>query len=143
MARRRSSRRLSRAPVPAAIVLDSHALSAGAQGHVRVRAELTLAERLGASVHVSSVTLAEVLRGHPRDARVHALLSTVDKEPVTPDLGRAAGELLGRTRRDDTIDAIVAVTADALEVPVRVLTGDPGDLRALTSDMPDVTVVPI
>ena len=143
MARRRPSRRLRSAAVPAAVVLDSHALSAGAQGHVRVRAELTLAERLGASVHVSSVSLAEVLRGHARDARVHALLSAVEKESVTPELGRAAGELLGRTRRDDTIDAIVAVTAEALARPSRLLTGDAGDLRALAADMRDVTVVPV
>lgn len=142
MARRRPSRRLRRA-VPAAVVMDSHALSAGAQGDALVRAELTLAERLGASVHVSSVTLAEVLRGHDRDARVHALLSTLDKESVTPELGRAAGELLGRSRRDDTVDAIVAATADSLGRPTRLLTGDPGDLRALAADMRDVTVVPI
>lgn len=125
------------------MVLDSHALTAGAQGHVRVRAELATAERLGASVHVSSVTLAEALRGHPRDAGVHRLLSALDTEPVTPELGRAAGELLGRTRRDDTIDAVVAVGAAGLGLPVRLLTGDPDDLRALTADMPGVTVVTI
>lgn len=143
MARRRSSRRLRRLAVPAAVVLDSHALSAGAQGHARVRAELSLAERLGASIHVSTVTLAEVLRGHARDVRVHTLLSAVDKEAVTPDLGRAAGELLGRSRRDDTVDAIVAVTAESLARPTRLLTGDPADLSALAADMRDVMVVPI
>jgi predicted nucleic acid-binding protein len=143
MARRRSRRQLRRPAVPGAVVLDSHALSAGAQGHARVRAELLLAERLGASVHVSSVTLAEVLRGHARDARVHTLLSALDKEPVTPELGRAAGELLGITRRDDTVDAIVVATADALGRPTRLLTGDPDDLQALAAGMADVTVVPI
>ena len=102
-----------------------------------------MAERLGARVHVSSVTLAEVLRGHPRDARVHALLSVLDQDDVTAALGRSAGELLGRTSRDDTVDAIVAVTAEGLGMPVRLLTGDPVDLRGLTADMRDVTVVPI
>jgi predicted nucleic acid-binding protein len=106
-----------------------------------VRAELSVAEQLGVSVHVSCVTLTEVLRGHARDARVHALLAGVEQNPVTPELGRAAGELLGRTHMDDTVDAIVAVTANGLGVGVRLLTGDPGDLRALTSDMPAVTVV--
>ena len=143
MARRRSSRRLRSREVPGAVSLDAHALSAGAQGHHRVRAELALAERLGALVHVSSVTLAEVLRGHPRDARVHALLSVLDQDDVTPALGRSAGELLGRTSRDDTVDAIVAVTAEGLGIPVRLLTGDPGDLRDLTADMHNVTVVAI
>ena len=108
-----------------------------------MRAELSVAEQLGVEVHVSSVTLAEVLRGHARDARVHAFLAGVEHDPVTPKLGRTAGELLGHTQRDDTVDAIVAVTADGLDKPVRLLTGDPVDLRALTSDMPGVTVIAI
>ena len=141
MARQR--RRLKPARVPTAVVLDAGALSAGAQGDPRVRAELALAEQLGAGVHVSSVTLAEVLRGHHRDARVHALLAAVEHHPVNPHLGRAAGELLGRTRRDDTIDAIIAVTAEALAMPTRLLTGDADDLRTLTSGMAAVTVVPV
>ena len=143
MARRRQRRRLRTAAIAEAVVLDAGALSAGAQGHVQVRAELAIAEQLGARVHISSVTLAEVLRGHPRDARVHALLSGVDKDAVTPELGRFAGELLGRTARDDTVDAIVAVTAQSVGGRVRLLTGDPADLRSLTADMPGVTVVPI
>jgi len=129
--------------VPDAVLLDSEGLSAGAQGDARVRAELTVAEQLGARVHVSSVTLAEVIRGQRRDARVHSLLSAVEKVPVTPELGRAAGELLGRTGRDDTVDAVVAVTAQSVGRLVRLLTGDPADLRALTADMPGVTIVPI
>jgi predicted nucleic acid-binding protein len=143
MARRRQPRRLRVAAVPDALVLDSGALSAGAAGDMRVRAELSLAEQLGTPAHVSSVTLTEVLRGHPRDARVHALLAGIEKDPVTPELGRAAGELLGRAHRDETVDAIVAVTASEAGRHVRLLTGDPVDLRALTADMPDVTVVPI
>lgn len=142
MARRRQSRQLT-GEVPDAVLLDSEGLSAGAQGNARVRAELTVAEQLGTRVYVSSVTLAEVLRGQRRDARVHSLLSAVEKVPVTPDLGRAAGELLGRTGRDDTVDAVVAVTAQSVGRLVRLLTGDPADLRALTADMPGVTLVPI
>ncbi len=142
MARRRQRRQLA-GEVPDAVLLDSEGLSAGAQGDARVRAELTVAEQLGARVHVSSVTLAEVLRGQRRDARVHSLLSAVEKVPVTPELGRAAGELLGRTGRDDTVDAVVAVTAQSVGRLVRLLTGDPADLRALTADMPGATVVPI
>ncbi len=121
----------------------------GPSGHrigrakVRVRAELSLAEELGVEVHVSSVTLTETLRGDRRDARIHSVLAGTDQKPVTPRLGRAAGELLGRTNRDDTIDAIVAVTAGTLGTRVRLLTGDPADLNALTADMANVTVVPI
>ena len=99
--------------------------------------------RLGASVHVSAVTLAETLRGGPRDARVHSLLKGVVQRPVTPELGRAAGELLGRTGRADTLDAIVAATASGLGQRVRILTSDPRDLRALTAEMDAVTVVAV
>lgn len=143
MARRRQRGRLRAPAVPDAVVLDSGAVTAGAQGDVRVRAELTLAEQIGAELHVSSVTLTEVLRGHPRDARTHALLSGMSKEAVTPELGRAAGELLGRAARNDTVDAIVAVTAGTVGSRVRLVTGDPLDLGALTDDMATVTVVPI
>ncbi len=98
---------------------------------------------MGAGVHVSGVTLAEVLRGHQCDHRVQALLAAVEQHPVSPQLGRTAGEPLGRTGRQDTIDALVAVTAEALARPTRLLTGDAGDLRALTTEMASVTVVPI
>jgi predicted nucleic acid-binding protein len=143
VARRRRHRQLRTRAVPDAIVLDSGALSEAAAGHVRVRAELALAEQLGVVVYASSVTLAETVRGRRRDARVHAVLAGIDQQPVTPQLGRSAGELLGRTNRDDTIDAIIAVTAEGLGGRVRLLTGDPNDLKALTADMANVTVVPI
>jgi predicted nucleic acid-binding protein len=143
MARRRQRWGLRDPELPDALLLDSEGLSAAAVGDIRVRAELALAERLGASVHVSAVTLAETLRGSPRDARLHALLKGVDQEAVTPELGRAAGELLGRKGRSDTADAIVAVTARGLGHKVRILTSDPDDLRALTAEMYEVSVVPV
>jgi predicted nucleic acid-binding protein len=124
-------------------VLDSGALSAAATGDARVRAELGLAEELGVDVHVSSVVLAETLRGHRRDTRIHAVLGGVTQDAVSPQLGRSAGELLGRTRRSDTIDAVVAVSAEALGERVRLLTADPDDLNPLTASMANVTVVPV
>jgi hypothetical protein len=41
------------------------------------------------------------------------------------------------------VDAIVAVSAEALGQRVRLLTGDPADLKTLTTDMPNVTEVPV
>ncbi len=143
MARRRQRRQLKRDGIPDAVVLDAGALSDAASGQVRARAELSLAEELGVEVHVSSVTLTETLRGHRRDARVHAVLAGTEQTPVTPQIGRAAGELLGQTKRDDTVDAIVAVTAETLGTRVRLLTGDPADMNALTAGMANVTIVPI
>ncbi len=104
-----------------------------------------MARQFGASVYVSAVTLTETLRGSSRDARarIHALLKAVRTEPVTPQQGRAAGELLGRTGRADTVDAIVAITAAGLGQNVRILTGDVEDLTALTAEMNNVSVVPV
>jgi predicted nucleic acid-binding protein len=140
MARRRERRQLI---LPDAVLLDAEGLSAAAAGSARVRAELIVAERLGASVNISAVTLAETLRGGPRDARAHSMLKGVVQRPVTSELGRAAGELLGRTGRPDTVDAIVAATAGGLGLRVRILTSDPRDLRALTAEMDVVTVVAV
>jgi predicted nucleic acid-binding protein len=144
--RRRTALTAGAAPgsprLPDAVLLDSEGLSR-ASGNPRVRAELTLARQFGATVHVSAVTLTETLRGSPRDARIHALLKAVRKEPVTPEQGRAAGELLGKTGRADTVDAIVAITAVGLGRNVRILTGDADDLNALTADMKNVSVIPI
>jgi predicted nucleic acid-binding protein len=124
------------------VVLDSEGLSR-ASGNARTRAELTMARQFGATVHVSAVTLTETLRGSPHDAHIHALLKAVKKEPVTPDQGRAAGELLGKTGRADTVDAIVAITAAGLGQSVRILTAEVDDLSALTADMKNVSVVPV
>ena len=64
----------------------------------------------------------------------------IDSLAATTD---SDGELLGRTGRSDTIDAIVAVTAERAGKRVRLLTGDAEDLRALTDAMPGVAVVAI
>ncbi len=141
MARRRSRRQLRVLTVPDHVLLDSEGLNGATANNLRVRAELVMAERLGSEIHVSAVTLAETMRGGARDARIHAFLQGVRQEPVTPALGRAAGELLGQTQRADTLDAIVAVTARSLGSRVRILTSDPEDLRALTVEMVGVSVV--
>jgi predicted nucleic acid-binding protein len=94
----------------------------------------------GAPVVVSAVTLAEVLRGHPRDAAIHLLLKGCRVEPVSRAIGREAGELLGRTGRKDTVDAVVVATAAMTPGRVMLLTSDVGDLRALAADLPAVEV---
>ena len=126
-----------------AILLDAEGLSKAADAHPVVRAFLLAAELSRTPVVVSAVTLAETLRGQRRDARVHGVLGGCRIEPVSTEVGRAAGELLGRTRRKDTVDtvdAVVAVTAAKLPGSVRVLTSDPADLRALTEEFPRVTI---
>jgi predicted nucleic acid-binding protein len=125
------------------LLLDAEGLSKAATGQPLVRAYLEAAQALGADVFVSAVTLAETVRGGAPDARVFRVLNAATVIPVSAEVGRAAGELLGATDRDDTVDAVVAATARSLHRPIRVLTSDPRDLRALTEGYAEVEVVPV
>lgn len=121
------------------LVLDSDGLVKLAVGDARARAFLQTARERGARVAVSAVTLTEVLRGGPRDACVHRVLSRIVVLPVSPELGRQAGELLGAsglTGHRCALDAVVAATALGLPRPLVLLTSDPDDLARLV-DEPD------
>jgi predicted nucleic acid-binding protein len=86
---------------------------------------------------VSAVTLAELLRGGPRDAPVHRVLSRITVVPVSAGTGRHAGELLGIAGLPGhrcAIDAVVAATALERERPVVLLTSDPDDLGRLVEE---------
>jgi predicted nucleic acid-binding protein len=120
-----------------ALLLDSEGLSKLADGDERVRAFLETARVRGARVSVSAITLTEVLRGGQRDAAVHRVLSRIAVLPVTSDVGRRAGELLGLTGMSGhrcAIDAVVAATALALSRPVVILTSDSDDLNRLVEE---------
>jgi predicted nucleic acid-binding protein len=81
--------------------------------------------------------LAEVLRGESRDASVHRVLSRIVTLPVSADLGRAAGELLGASGLSGhrcAIDSVVAATALVAARPVVLLTSDPDDLIRLVEE---------
>jgi predicted nucleic acid-binding protein len=86
---------------------------------------------------VSAITLTELLRGGPRDAAVHRVLSRITVLPVTPEIAGRAGELLGANGLSGhrcAIDAVAAATAVELERPVVLLTSDPDDLNRLVEE---------
>jgi len=119
------------------LVLDSEGLVKLAAGDGRARAYLASALTRRARVVVSAITLTEVLRGGPRDAPVHRVLSRIAAVPVSPDTARWAGELLGATGLSGhrcAIDAVVAVTALSSPRPIVLLTSDPGDLGRLVAE---------
>jgi predicted nucleic acid-binding protein len=119
------------------LVLDSDGLCKLATGDTRARAFLSTAIERGAQVRVSALTLTEVLRGGARDAAVHRVLSRVGVVPVTAEIARRAGELLGETGLSGhayAIDAIVAATALSLPRPLVLLTSDPDDLSRLVEE---------
>jgi predicted nucleic acid-binding protein len=119
------------------LALDSEGLSKLAAGDGRARAYLDAALTRRARVVVSAISLTEVLRGSPRDARVHRVLSRISVVPVSPEIARQAGELLGATGLSGhrcAIDAVVAITALQSERPTVVLTSDPDDLSRLVDE---------
>ncbi|WP_322753695.1 hypothetical protein [Frankia sp. Cas3] len=91
----------------------------------------------------TSIILTEVLRGHRRDAQVHKLLGGLRVDSVTPEIGRLAGELLGSLDMNNTVDAVVAMTALRAEPPVLVLTSDICDFERLLGERPDIRVVQV
>jgi predicted nucleic acid-binding protein len=123
--------------VAGTLVLDSEGLSKLAAGDARARAHLETALARRARVAVSAITLTEVLRGGPRDVTAHRVLSRITVVPVSPEIARRAGELLGATGLSGhrcAIDAVVAATALELERPVVLLTSDPDDLSRLVEE---------
>ena len=65
------------------------------------------------------------------------MLSRITAVPVTPEIARRAGALLGATGLPGhrcAIDAVVAATALDLERPVVLLTSDPDDLSRLVEE---------
>lgn len=141
----RSARRRTRPSAhPAhALVLDAHGLTQAAAGDPYAAAWVARARELRLPVAVNPVTLTETLRGTGRDATIHLLTRNAHLDPVDADHATDAGRLLGRTGRDDTVDALVATTAILLGRPATILTSDPTDLSALTADHPDIRVVGI
>lgn len=74
---------------------------------------------------LNAVTLTETLRWVGRDALVHLLTRNAHVDPVDAEFATDAGRLLGKTKRSDAIDALVATTAIRLKQPVTILTSDP------------------
>jgi predicted nucleic acid-binding protein len=119
------------------LVLDGEGLVKLAAGDARTRGYLDGARARGARVAVSAITLTETLRGGARDAIVHRVLSRIAVVPVTTEIARQAGELLGATGLSGhrcAIDAVVAATALGRERPVVLLTSDLDDLSQLTEE---------
>ncbi len=141
----RPARRRSGPPVQAAhaLVLDREGLSRAATGNQRAAAWIARARELRLPLAVNAVTLTETLRGGGRDAPIHLLTRNAQIDTVDSSFAAEAGRLLGRTRRDDTVDALVATTAIGLARPAVILTSDPDDLSALTAEHRQIRVLAV
>jgi hypothetical protein len=112
-----------------ALVLDAGALIGIDRGGRRVTAELAAAVRNGIDLRTTAIVIAEAWRDPGgRQANLARLLRSVEIRAVDGQLGRRAGELLGRAGTDDPIDATVVLVADDGD---RILTADVADIRRL------------
>lgn len=112
-------------------ILDAGALLALEANDRAMWRRLKAALLEGAPPRTHGGVLGQAWRGRgPRSALLARALEGVEVRPLDAVLGRAAGELLGRSRGRDVIDAALVLLAqdgDAL------FTSDVGDLRALAA----------
>jgi predicted nucleic acid-binding protein len=116
------------------LVLDAHGFSSWIDRDRRVMRLLEQAERDGADVAMSAVTIIEVSHGGMDSARMNWLLSRIRVESVTKESARRSAGLLkeaGLHGHRYAIDAMVAEVALRLPGPVVLLTSDVDDMVKL------------
>lgn len=119
------------------LVLDAEGLSKLAAGDRGAQKHFEAARVHRSKLVTAASTLTEVLRGGPKDSAVHRWLKLITVVPLDKDLGRAAGELLGKCGLSGhrcALDALLAVVALAQPRPVVLLTSDPRDLEKLIEE---------
>jgi len=111
-------------------VLDAGALIALDRGDRDTWALLTEVHRAGQRPAVPAPVIAQAWRGGQSQARLARVLSGAELVVADGPLSRRAGELLGRARTTDVLDALVALAAQD-RPGHEVLTSDPGDIQHL------------
>jgi hypothetical protein len=92
-------------------------------------ARLQAAQQHGMELRSNAMVVARAWRDpHGRQVQQARLLHAVDVRAIDPEVGRAAGVLLGAARTSDPIDATVVLLAAPGD---RILTSDPADLTRL------------
>ena len=112
------------------LVLDAGAFLAAERGDRRVLALLKGELIEGRAPLTHGAVVGQVWRGGARQARIARLLEASEVAAIDLEHGRAAGELMGRARTSDVVDAaLVLLCVDGDQV----LTSDPDDLTTLAS----------
>ena len=111
------------------MILDAGALIAVGRNDRAMIARLVAAEQEGDDLSTHPMVVAQVWRDHRgRQAPLARLLRAVEIVSIYDDLGRRCGELLGKARTTDPIDAAVVLIATDGEA---VVTSDPDDILHL------------
>lgn len=111
------------------MILDAGALIAVSRNDRAMIARLVAAEEADEALTTHPMVVAQVWRDHRgRQVPLARLLRGVEIVSIDDDLGRRCGELIGRARTSDPIDAaVVLIAADGESV----VTSDPDDLLQL------------
>ena len=111
------------------LVLDAGALVALDRNDRAMWRRLKAAQEAGEVPRSHGGVVGQVWRGRgTREALLARALDGVDVRPVDEELGRAAGELLGRAKKNDVVDAALVLLANDGD---DIVTSDPDDLAAL------------
>lgn len=126
------------------VVLDAGAVLALANGNGSARHHLRIARARGLEVIVVPGAIAETVREDgPRNALVNLFLKTIDHvPPITEQVARTAGILLGRAGSSATVDALLVAEAISREKSI-ILTSDAGDISALVASRPGVRILKV
>lgn len=114
--------------VEMAVVLDAGGLIAIDRRDRRVGAMLRIAQRERLQVRTSACVVAQVWRDDQRQANLAGALPGLDVLQVDRASARRIGELLGRSRTADVVDAHVALIAHTADT---IVTSDESDIRRL------------
>jgi hypothetical protein len=112
------------------VVLDAGAFVAFERGDSSVRARLLAARRLELELTTTSPVIAQVWRSGRRQALLARLLAATAVDAPDEAAARRAGELLGKTKTTDVVDALLVDLARGGD---SVLTSDPSDIERLLS----------
>jgi len=111
------------------MILDAGALIAVSRNDRAMIARLVVAEQEGDELRTHAMVVAQVWREHRgRQAPLARLLRGVEVVAIDDLLGRRSGELIGKARTSDPIDAAVVLIANDGEA---VVTSDPDDILHL------------
>jgi hypothetical protein len=114
-----------------ALVLDAGAFIAVDRNDRAMIARLRIAQLHGLELRTSAIVVAQVWRNSGgKQAGLAKLLRAVDVRSIDEQMGRDAGVLLAKARKDDPIDATVVLVSRAGD---RILTSDPDDIGHLAS----------
>lgn len=122
----------------AGLTLDAGALIAADRNDRAFWAFWKEAAGRGVVPVIPAPALAQAWRT-PRQARLHRVVKACWVEPLDETLAKSAGELCGRAKTSDVVDA--AVVAEASRRGDVVLTSDPRDLRRLAAVAGTVEVI--